>query len=171
MPPAHSRSSITVSVAGSSQVSCGVTRLSRSKSAIVMSTWASWAMAGMCSVVLVEPPSAMSMRMAFSSDCFVTILRAVTPSRTSATMRSPAACASRIFFDDPASADAVPVRLKPIASVRHAIVLAVYRPWQEPSPGQASISIFSASSSVILPAWQSPTASKVFRTRASLRPR
>ena len=48
----------------------------------------------------------------------------------------------------------------PRASMVAAMVLAVNRPAQEPSPGHATHSSSYSSSSVILPAWKAPTASK-----------
>ena len=53
-------------------------RLRRSISAILKSTPASWATASKCKMVLVLPPMAMSMVMAFSNAALVAMLRGST---------------------------------------------------------------------------------------------
>ena len=125
-------------------------------------------MAGKCRVVLVLPPIAISTLIAFSMDSCVTICLGVTPSITILTNRFPDSFAIRVFLASTACAVPQPGRLNPSASVRHAIVLAVNNPAQEPAPLQDIFSILLSSESDIAPLWYAPTPSKTdMRSRYS----
>ncbi len=104
---------------------CGVVRLIVSKVSIESSMPASCAIAGIWSVVFVEPPRAMSMRMAFSKAFLVMILRGVRSSFTRPTIRLPLSKAILRFSPDTARAVAHPGRLMPSDSVTQAMVFAV----------------------------------------------
>ena len=81
IPPARWTSSTwNCDVAGATLQMLGVDRLRRSMSAMVKSTPPSMAAARMWSTVLVEPPMAMSSRIAFSKAALVTIDRGRTAS-------------------------------------------------------------------------------------------
>ena len=69
----------TLAIEGATLHNTGTRRDSRSISAMVKSTSASWAAASRCSTVLVEPPMAMSSVIAFSKDLKVAIERGSTP--------------------------------------------------------------------------------------------
>ena len=66
---------VVAATTGATLQMLGTRRERRSMSAIVNATPASWAMARMCSTVLVEPPMAMSSAMAFSNASKVATLR------------------------------------------------------------------------------------------------
>ncbi len=117
-------------------------------------------MAGMWSDVFVDPPSAMSTRMAFSKAFLVITFRGVRSSFTSPTTRLPLSKAILRFSPDTARAVAQPGRLMPSDSVTQAMVLAVNMPWQEPGPGQAQVSSSARSLSDSSPFRTLPTASK-----------
>ena len=89
---------------------------------------ASCAMAVKCRTVLVEPPSAMSSRIAFSNAGFVNIFRGVMSFRTALTAACPLMNASLRFFAEAERPVPHPGMLMPSASVRHAMVFAVYNP-------------------------------------------
>ena len=75
-------------------------------------------------------------------------------------MRLPLSWAMCSFLALTACAVAQPGSDRPSASVMQAMVLAVYRPWQLPQPGQQASSMRFSSSGVILPACRLPTPSK-----------
>ena len=118
-----------------------------------------------------DPPSAMSTRIAFRIASSVTICRGVTPSRASSTARSPVSRASRSLFASTAGVAAVPGRDMPSASVIQAIVFAVYSPWHEPHPGIAAHSSSPSSASLMAPEATLPTASKIEIRERSRPPR
>ena len=148
---------------------CGVVRLSRSKCSRVSGTPASCAIAIKCRTVFEDPPRAISTRTAFSSALTVTISLGRTCCFTRPTTRWPLSYAIRCFALRTAIAVAHIGSDKPMASVRHAIVFAVYIPWQEPHVGQASASRISLSLSAMSPALNFPTASNVSVIRFSRR--
>ena len=87
---------------------------------------------------------------------------------TSSTICIPLSNAILRFFEETAEADEQYGRLIPITSARHAIVFAVYIPWQAPAEGQDSSSRARSSSSEISPFLNLPTASKEPVTIVSL---
>ncbi len=97
IPPAWSRSSIAYAPLGIMLQRCGTFRPITSKVESGKVTPASWAMAGKCRVVLVEPPNAMSTAMAFSNASLVRICEGLRSSLTSLTTCLPVALARRIL--------------------------------------------------------------------------
>jgi hypothetical protein len=75
MPPARCRSMARYWPLGLRSHSTGTLRRTRSKSSMVQSTPAAWAMARKCSTALVEPPVAMITATAFSIAFLVTMSR------------------------------------------------------------------------------------------------
>ena len=150
---------------------CGTVSAISSKSESVSGTPASVAIASRWRTVFVEPPRAMSTRIAFFIASSVTICRGVIPSRTSPTARSPVSRASRSLPASTAGVAAVPGSDIPSASVMQAIVFAVYSPWQEPHPGIAAHSSSPSSASLMVPAATCPTASKTEIRERSRPPR
>ena len=138
---------------------CGTRSAIRLKSSRSSATRASLAIASRCSTAFVDPPSAEVTAIAFSNASLVMIWRGVIPRRNMLTTASPARRASPSRRASIAGGDAVPGRLKPIASAIELIVLAVNMPPHAPSPGHALRSISSSSSSLIVPAAHAPTAS------------
>ena len=133
----------------------GVERLRRSMSVMVKSTPASWAAARMCSTVLVEPPMAMSRRMAFSKASLAAIERGSAEAspfsyqrRARSTMRRPASRNSCSRSAWVATTVPLPGSESPSASVRQFMELAVNMPEQEPQVGHAERSTSSTSSSL-----------------------
>ena len=159
-PPTWSMSVMTNGPKGLTSARCGTFLPIRSKSSIVRSTSASWAMASRWSTALVEPPKAMTTAMAFSNASFVMMSR---PRDTLAQQLDHGltrTCGrSRRGGGRSRAARPSPGSDIPIASATEAIVLAVYMPPQAPSPGQIARSIASTSSRDIRPAAQAPTAS------------
>ena len=133
-----------------------------SNSSMVRATPASRAMASRCSTALVEPPSALTTTMAFSSASRVTIWRAVMPLSSRATTASPDRRANSSRRWSTAAGEAEPGSDMPMASAADDMVLAVNIPPQEPSPGQAAFSTRSSSASSMVPRPRAPTASKTF---------
>ena len=109
--------------------------------------------------MLVDPPMAMSTRMALRKESLDTMSLGLTFFLTIFTMRFPVSLAICSFLLSSASAVAHPVRLRPMVSVRHAMVLAVKSPEQLPLPGHAVHSTVWSSFSSIVPALYAPTAS------------
>ncbi len=128
-------------------------------------------MAGRCSTVLVEQPSAISRHSALRNAFSVMILSGVRPSSTICTMRMPVFLARRIRALSTAAMVPFPGSAIPMTSVMQFMELAVNMPEQEPQPGQALDSTSLSPWSSILPALYAPTASKTeFRSRSPLPP-
>ncbi len=159
MPPARCRSTARYLPLGLRSQITGVRWRTRSKSSIVHSTPAAWAMARKCSTALVEPPVAMITATAFSIAFLVTMSRGFRSFLMASTSTRADSRAEFIFSScglamvDEYGSD------RPSASKAELIVLAVYMPPQEPGPGMARRSIWQKSSSLILPALNWPTAS------------
>ena len=113
---------------------------------------ASWAMAGRCSTVLVEQPSAISRQRALRKAASVMILSGVRPSSTIFTTRMPLCLARRMRAASTAAMVPLPGSAMPMTSVMQFIELAVNMPEQEPQPGHAEDSTAFRQSSSILPA-------------------
>ncbi|CUP59427.1 Uncharacterised protein [Flavonifractor plautii] len=116
-----------------------------------MCSFASWAMAGMCSVMLVEPPTLSPTRTASSSISWVTMSRGRMSSSTRRTTAMPLSLATRFFLPLTAWAQALPGIVRPMASAMMDMVLAVPIIAQEPGVGDISPSIYSYSSLEISP--------------------
>ena len=82
--------------AGAMRTMLGVSALAWSQSSIVTGQPAAWAMAVRCSIVLVEPPKAMSSTMPLWMAAEVRICRAVTFFSTSSMTFMPACLARRM---------------------------------------------------------------------------
>ena len=123
-----------------------------SKSSRVTGHPNSWEMAGRCRAVLVEPPMAMSTRMALRKESLVTMSLGLMSFLTSSTILLPVSLAICSFLLSSARDVPQPVRLMPMVSVRQAMVLAVKSPEQLPLPGQAVHSTVRSSSSPMVPA-------------------
>ncbi len=121
-----------------------------------------------CSAVLVDPPMAISTLIAFSKARRVAILRGVIPSPASSTILSPASLASLNLSAATAGTVPFPGRARPRASARQFMLLAVNSPEQDPIPGHITSSSSFKSSSVILPAATSPTASNILSRPTAL---
>ena len=132
---------------------------------------ASWAIASRCSTALVDPPSAITVVMAFSKASLLRMSDGLIPRLTSATTPSPARLQSSFFAAETASCAELFARLMPSASIADAIVFAVYMPPHEPGPGIAVDSTSFSSASSILPAAWLPTASKTEMMSRCLRSR
>jgi hypothetical protein len=124
----------------------------REKSSSVRSTLASCAIAIKCNTAFVEPPSAITVAIAFSNDSLLSMSDGLIPRFSSATTASPARRQSLLFALDTASCAELFARLRPSASIADAIVFAVYIPAHEPGPGIAVDSTSLSSASLILPA-------------------
>ncbi len=120
---------------------------------------ASWAIAGRCKTVLDDPPKAKSTVTAFSNDLREMIFEVVKFSSTIFTILSPDLTAILSFSESTAGVVPHLGREIPRASERHAIVLAVNIPAQEPQVGQAASSKPARSSSSRFPDFTPPTAS------------
>ena len=138
----------------------GVSAATRSQSSMVTGWPAACAMAVRCSIVLVEPPKAMSSAMPLWMAAGVMRSSAVTPSRRSSITFMPACLARRTRSEYTAGTVPLPGSAMPSASERQQMELAVNMPEQLPQVGQAVFSSQWHSSSVILPAVTWPTASK-----------
>ena len=121
---------------------------------------ASFAMARRCNTALVEPPRAMTIVIAFSSDFFVTISLGFRSFLIQFISALAAFLVSVDFDFETAVCAELLVKDKPIASIAHAIVFAVYMPPHDPGPGIAFFSICINSLSFISPFAFLPTASK-----------
>ena len=106
-------------------------------------------MASRCSTALVEPPSTITIRMAFSNAALVMILRGVRLRSSRSQTARPAASHSSSFCGWTAGVEEVMGRAMPMVSMAAAMVLAVYMPPQAPAPGQACTTTSSSCSSVI----------------------
>ena len=156
IPPARWTSSrCTSGTEGATLHSTGTRRDSRSMSAMVKSTSASYAAASRCSTVLVEPPIAMSSVIAFSNALKLAIERGsalASPSsyqrRARSTMRWPASTNRRRRSAWVATSVPLPGSARPSASIRQFIELAVNMPEHEPQVGQAERSMTATSSSL-----------------------
>ena len=85
IPPAACRSTARYLPLGLRSHSTGIFLRMRSKSSMVQSTSAAWAMARKCSTALVEPPVAMMTATAFSMLFFVTMSRGFRSALTAST--------------------------------------------------------------------------------------
>ena len=140
----------------------------RSKSSIVHSTPAVWAIARKCSTALVEPPVAMITATAFSMLFRVTMSRGFRFCRTASTSTLAAALALATISSWTLAIVLEPGRLMPSASIAELMVLAVYMPPHEPEPGIARRSISPRSCSLKVPAVNWPTASNTLTMLRSL---
>jgi hypothetical protein len=122
------------------------------------------AIASKCNTALVEPPSAMTMVIAFSKAFLVmmSLGRILALSRRIAAL--PAATQSSVLSFEIAACAELFGRLMPIASIAEAMVLAVYMPPQDPGPGIAVHSISLSSFLLILFCACAPTASNTETT-------
>ena len=165
-PPAACRSSIASLPAGASLQRLGVIALTlfRSSGKLVLASSvkpASCAMAGRCSAVLVEQPSAISNASAFINAFSVRMVWGRISLLKTSSARIPVFFASRILSAMTAGIVPLPGKASPSASVTQFMELAVNIPEQEPQPGQAASSISASSASLILPAPTAPTASNI----------
>ena len=103
------------------------------------------AIAVRCTTALVEPPSAISMRNAFSTDCVVMIVEGVIGCCVRRTATRPDASAATSRCESTAGIAAVPGNAIPKASVMQAIVLAVPMTAQVPAVTASLPSISSSS--------------------------
>ena len=140
----------------------------RVKSSIDSFTPAVCAMASRCSTELVEPPSAMTVVIAFSNAFRLMMSRGRMPARARATAASPARRQSSFLSSLIAICAELLGRLMPSASIAEAMVLAVYMPPQAPAPGMEQASIVFNPCSSSLPAAYWPTASKTETMSQSL---
>ena len=160
IPPAFSTSIIRLFPPGLILQIYGTSWLNLSNKSIVTSTPStSFAIAGICNVVFVEPPNAKSTFIAFSNASWVNISDGLISFSNNVNIFLAEALAISTFLSLTACAVAHPGRLIPIVSVRQAIVFAVNNPAHEPAPGQAQRSNSYRSSSDILPDCVAPTAS------------
>jgi len=125
------------------------------------SIFASLAMASVCSTVLVEPPMAMSRARALSIDLTLMISSGLMSFFTSSTICLPAALYRSCRRGSTAKIVPLPGRAMPIASDRQFMELAVNMPEQLPCVGQPAHSSSLSSSSLILPALNWATPSKI----------
>ena len=121
---------------------------------------ASFAIARRCKTALVEPPRAITIVIAFSNDFFVTISLGFRSFLIQLIRAMEAFLVSVDFDFEIAVCAELLVNERPIASMAHAIVFAVYIPPQDPGPGMAFFSICISSLSSISPFAFLPTASK-----------
>ena len=131
----------------------------RVKSSSDSFTCAECAIASRCSTALVEPPSAITVVIAFSNAWRVRMSRGRRLRSTSATTAAPARSASACLSGEIAACAELFGRLRPSASIAEAMVLAVYMPPHDPAPGQACCSRSASSASEMRPAACWPTAS------------
>ena len=146
--------------AGAMRTMLGVAAETSSHSSMVTGQPAAWAMAVRCSMVLVEPPKAMSRAMPLRMARESTMSRAVTPCSRSSMTFMPARLARRMRSEKTAGTVPLPGRAMPRASARQQMELAVNMPEQLPQVGQAVSSRREHSSTVMVPAVTWPTASK-----------
>ena len=126
---------------------------------MVRSTSASWAIASRCSTALVEPPSAITTRIAFRNASRVMMSRGLRPRRRQAITACPAAIRSCSLRGSTAGIEELPGSAMPSASTAEDMVLAVYMPPHAPWQGMAARSMPARSASSIRPALKAPTAS------------
>ena len=112
----------------------------------------SWAMAGRCSMELVEQPRAMSTVRAFRKASRLIISRGRMSFFSISITAMPACLASSTRAEYTAGMVPLPRRPMPSTSVRQFIELAVYMPEQEPQLGQVLHSYSRSFSSEIFPA-------------------
>ena len=160
-PPASSSSHIKVCPAGAKWQRFGVLSEILFTSCRSMSIPASCAIAGTCSIVLEEQPSAMSAVSALRKFSAVIICRAVIPFLYKFMTAMPACFASAILSPVTAGIVPFPGSPRPRTSVRQFIEFAVNIPEHAPQPGQARCSISLSCSSVIFPTARPPTASNI----------
>ena len=147
------------------RVMFGICWHTSSQSSMVMGQPAAWEIAVRCSMVLVEPPKAMSSAMPFLMECSLMISSAVMFFSTSSITFMPACLAKRMRSEYTAGMVPLPGRAMPKPSERQQMELAVNMPEQLPHVGHAVFSNHLHSSSVMVPAVTWPTASnKVFKS-------
>ena len=135
---------------GLRSASTGTLRPMRVKSSIVSCTFAACAIASRCSTALVEPPSAITVVMAFSkARARQDVARPQVRARRGRPPRPRPARHRPRFSGETAAWAELFGRLSPSASMAEAMVLAVYMPPHEPAPGQACDSRSASSASVI----------------------
>ena len=132
------------------------------------STPASCAIAVKCKTAFVDPPKAMSTRMAFKNAFKFMILRGVKFSLTTSTTLFPLSYAIIFFFEDTASEVPQNGSDMPKASDAHAIVFAVNIPEHAPAPGQAFKIKLSKSTLDIFFCLYAASASNVSWTKSNL---
>ena len=125
------------------------------------STPASWAIAGRCSMVLVEHPKAISTMRALRNASAVIMSRGLIFFSTSSIIFMPACFARRILSEYTAGIVPFPLSPIPIASVRQFMEFAVYIPEQDPQVGHTFSSYSQSSSMLMVPAATLPTASNI----------
>ena len=130
---------------------CLIFSLNSSKSSNFKSIPPVLAIANKCKKEFVEPPNEKSAIIALRKDCLVIISNGHKFSFTISTILIPLSKAILLFCDDTEDAVAHSGSDIPITSVKQAIVLAVYIPWQEPAVGQDFNSNSSNSSFEICP--------------------
>ena len=110
----------------------------RVKSSIASFTPAACAIASRCSTALVDPPSAMTVVIAFSNALLrQDVARADAALDAARTTAAPARAQSSRLSSEMAACAELFGRLSPSASIAEAIVFAVYMPPHDPAPGQA----------------------------------
>ncbi|MBA7587427.1 hypothetical protein ES708_29456 [subsurface metagenome] len=112
---------------------------------------ASKAIAREWSIVLEEPPKAISTAIAFSMAFLVIISKNLTFFLNNSIILIPVCFANIILRASTAGIVPLPGRAIPTASAQIFIELAVYRPAHEPTPGQAQSSTSFSSCSLIEP--------------------
>ena len=167
VPPIFTRSFMKYLPLGFRSANTGVFLPMRTKSSRPSLTPAAWAIAMRCRTALVEPPSVMMSVMAFSKASFVMISRGVMPSLIMFMTAAPASKQSMSLSLLTAAWAPELGRLMPMASIALAMVLAVYMPPQEPSPGIECSSMSWSCASLILQFACCPTASKTVTMSAS----
>ena len=125
-------------------------------------------MAKICNTALVEPPSAMTIVMAFSKASLVIMSLGLIFCLSNSNTAAPARSQSNLLSFEIAAWAELFGRLMPSASIADAIVFAVYMPPQEPAPGMALASISASSASFISLLALAPTASKTETTSSFL---
>ena len=156
MPPMLCTSSITYLPLGFRSAMNGTRSLTFWKSSMVRSTSTERAIAIRCSTALVEPPSAITITIAFSNASRVMMSRGLRSRSSRLRIAAPAAKHSSSLRGWVAGVDELYGSDMPIASIAVAIVFAVYMPPQPPGPGQALRTMALRSSSSMLPARYCP---------------
>mmetsp|Transcript_80 Transcript_80/g.178 ORF Transcript_80/g.178 Transcript_80/m.178 type:complete len:206 (-) Transcript_80:693-1310(-) len=126
------------------------------KSSRVSSTPAASAMAIRCSTALVDPPSAITVTIAFSNAARVMMSLGLRSSLRRFRIAAPAIRHSSIFRGSSAGMELLYGSVMPRASMAVAMVLAVYMPPQAPAPGQELRTVSKRVASSTLPATNSP---------------
>ena len=143
---------MNVSPAGARWHRFGVFELISLAMSKLMSTLASCAMAGRCSMVFVEHPRAMSTVSALWNAAAVMMSLGFMSASTSFMIFMPVSLAKRILAEYGAGMVPLPGRAIPMASVRQFMEFAVYMPEQDPHDGHAFSTYVCTASSSIVPA-------------------